>query len=206
MSKSLNAKIVAEIERRETARIKEEMEKEKARNDNTKVTIMSFLNTEFGNCLADFHDFSSYEINDFAANYNHKFRQNAEELGFKFEIKEKDRHSSYDRYVLTIPEFKKGSRRTPAQLMLYKFERELSKKRRERKVQLITECKRIKQEINAGNYKYNINWNGKLINVETDETFNTEFEKDIIKSFFLRYGLVFMPDYKKITLKVKEEK
>lgn len=206
MGKSLNAKIVAEIERREAARIKEETMMERSRNEATKATIMSFLNTEFGNCLADFLDFSSYEINDFAANYNHKFRQNAEELGFKFEIKEKDRHSSYDRYVLTIPEFKKGSRRTPAQLMLYKFERELSKKRRERKVQLIAECKRIKQEINAGNYEYNINWYGKLINLKTEETFETEFEKDIIKNFFLRYGLVFMPDYKKITLKVDEEK
>lgn len=109
MSKSLNAKVITEIERRETARIKEETMMERSRNEATKVTIMSLLDKEFSSYLAEFLDFSSYEINDFAANYNHKFRQNAEELGFKFEIKEKDRHSSYDRYVLTIPELRKAT-------------------------------------------------------------------------------------------------
>lgn len=206
MSKSLNARVMSEINRREKERKIKEMEEEKAKNDKTKETIMSLLKKELEDCLKEFKEFYSYEILDYKADYNYKFQQNAEELGFTFKIKEKVRYSDSYRYILTVPAFEKGKKRTPAQLMLYKFERELSKKKKERKTQLTAECKRVKQEISEGNYTYSIAWrdNAKFITVKSEETFETTFEINIITKFFYKYDLYFNPHSAKMTFKVKE--
>lgn len=206
MSKPLNARVMSEINQREKEKKIKEMEEEKAKNEKTKETIMSLLQKEFEDCLKNFEEFFSYEIKDYQANYNYKFWQNAEELGFAIKIREKIRSSDFDKYVLTVPAFEKGKKRTPAQLMLYKFERELSKKKRERKAQLTAECKRVKQEISDGNYTHSIAWkdNAKFITVKSEETFETAFEENLIKNFFYKYGLYFNPHSKKMTFKVKK--
>lgn len=88
MSKSLNTKIIKEIEQRETARIKEEIEKERDKNDNTKVTIMSFLDTEFSNCLGILLILvEKYIIKNFFLRYGLVFMPDSTKITLKLEEK-----------------------------------------------------------------------------------------------------------------------
>lgn len=205
MSKSLNEKILANINQRETEKIKKAAEAEKAKIDASKASIMDEFVKNLKKCLDNLEDYYSHTIIWYSSVYMpYKFDENAKELGFNLKFVRKVRQSDFDSYVLSIPPFEKGNKRTPAQLKLYKFERELAKKRNERKAELLVECKRIKQEIEAGNFEYSTIY-GKEIYVETKETFNTDFEKDVIYNFFAKYNLRFKKNTSKFTLVVPEK-
>lgn len=205
MSKSLNEKILANINRREKEKIKKAAEAEKAKIDASKASIMNDFVNALQDCLDNFEDYSSHKIVIYGSNYMpYKFEENAKELGFNLEFVRKVMQSDFDSCVLSIPSFEKGNKRTPAQLKLYKFERELAKKRKERKAELLIECKRIKQEIEAENFEYSTIY-GKEIYVETKETFNTDFDKAVIFNFFAKYNLRFKKDTSKFTLVVPEK-
>lgn len=206
MSKSLNAKLVAEINRRETEKIKKAEEAEKTKNDTSKASIMNEFIRILQDCLDNLEDYSSHTIVWYGGYYMpYNFDENSKELGFDIEFVRKVRQSDFDKYVFKVPPFEKGNKRTPAQLKLYKFERYLAKKRKERKAELLVECKRIKQEIEAGNFEYSIIYDEKEIYVETKETFKTNFEKKIIYNFFVKYGLKFNRETSKFTLVVSEK-
>ena len=205
MSKSLNEKILANINRRETEKTKKAEEAEKEKNNTSKASIMNEFAKVLQDCLDNLEDYSSHTIVWYGSYYMpYKFEENAKELGFNFKFVMKVKQSDFDKYIFKVPPFEKGNKRTPAQLKLYKFKQELAKKRHKTKTTLLVECKRIKQEIEAGNFEYSTIY-GKEIYVETKESFKTNFEKDVIYKFFSKYGLRFKKDTSKFTLVVSEK-
>lgn len=204
MSKSLNEKILANINRRETEKTKKAEEAEKAKMVAAQTSIINDFEKSLEKCLDNLEDYSSHTIVWYGGYYMpYKFEENAKELGFNLKFVMKVKQSDFDKYIFKVPPFEKGNKRTPAQLKLYKFKQELAKKRKKRKTELLVECKRIKQEIEAGNFEYSTIY-GKEIYVETKESFKTNFEKDVIYKFFSKYGLRFK-NTSKFTLVVSEK-
>lgn len=158
MSKALHSQVESEIRRREAQRIKEEQEKALRERERCENKIFQLLDEAFAECLRSFSNYSQHTVSASDANYLYHFKSISKKMGFiilencnTYDRLPKDRH-----YVLSIPPFQKGngSKRSPAQKKLLAFERQLEKARKERMAELLSECQRVKKQLEEGNYKY----------------------------------------------------
>ena len=203
MSKSFHQRVEAEIRRRENVRLKEAAEKEKARCEKSKAEIMQEVEREKAKCesskaeimeefeislkinMQNLEDFYGFYVRAYNASY--MFYTNAVELGFTVVHNSQNQST---KYTLTVPAFEKGNKRTPAQLRLLKFERDLAKARKQRKTELLAECNRVKNAINEGNFSYSFA-NNSIISVNSTVNVSNCFEKAVVSSFFYKLKISF---------------
>lgn len=114
-----------------------------------------------------------------------KVVETAKKMGFKVE-------KETTNCKFTVPAFEKGNRRTPAQMILYKYERALAKKRKERKKQLLAECKRVKKAIADDKFRDDYALEAfRKIYVKSKEEVTARYEEEIVYHFFVKLGLYF---------------
>lgn len=179
MSKSLHAKIKAEICRREEEKLRKQMEKEKV----LKEKILQSFECCLDKCLQNFEDYTGHSIGHIT-DYDHVSSDLLKELGFDFVAKTS---------LVSVPPFEKGYRRTPAQLKLFEFEQKLRKARKEKKEELLAECKRVKQCLEEGDFQHFLAYKDlpSRVWVESCQRFSTKFEEDVISTFFAKFQLTF---------------
>lgn len=177
MSKSLHAKIESEICRREQEKLKQELEKQAAIKEN----ILKDFDIFLANQLENLEDYTEHQIKS-----QYVYGDLLRELGFNFHMRD-------NKYFVSVPKFKKGSRRTPAQLKLFKFEQELRQFRQERKREVLDECRKVKCLMETGKYDYFLAYEDipARIWVESFKKFHINYENELIQSFFSRFGLSF---------------
>lgn len=197
MSRSLQSTIKREINERERIKRKEQAEKERAERKKTEDAMWATLDKEFEECLASFRNYKGHTVKNYDINHLYYFREVARDLGFTLNnISE----SGYNGYLMCIPPFEKGGKRTPAQKKLLEFERRLRKAQQDRKSELLAECKRVKGCMEEGNYEHQILHRYgialdpeddatfvRVIIIKSQETAETDFERKVIYNFF--YGL-----------------
>ena len=211
MSRNFNENVKKEIHRRESIREdrriklihREHEETKRLFEENPEKFIMDYFQMELKCCygvLRNFEQFCIY-ISDMCyydpeSNFRKYFVESrkltakvfeaAEKIGFEVEEKRGD-------CKFTVPAFEKGNRRTPAQLMLYKYERALAKKCRERKKQLIAECKRVKKAISDGKFRDTDSTEScRAIYVKSKEDVQQwGYEEKIVRDFFDKLKLDF---------------
>lgn len=187
MSKSLKAKIENEIRRREKEQLEKNQKEDKKRNDVEKERIIEFFENALEECLKKMEPYKEHKVlTDYFSHISI-----AEELGFNVVLKRKERYSEFDYYYFKVPNFEKNTKnkRSVAQLKLYRFEKKLKKAQRERKKELLEECKRIKQEISEGHFQ-DIKCS-KKINITSKIEVNNNFDRNIVYEYFSRFNLYF---------------
>lgn len=177
MSKSLHAQIVEEIQRREKEKLRKELEKQATIKEN----ILKDFDVFLANLLENLEDYTEHQINP-----KYIYSDLLAELGFSFYIRD-------NKYFVSVPSFEKGSRRTPAQLKLFKFEQELRKVRQEKKKEVLAECHKVKHLIEIGEYDHFLAYEDipTRIWVASFKKFNTNYENELIQSFFSKFQLPF---------------
>lgn len=195
MRRSFRENVVKEIYRRESVRCdrrlellykkreEEEMMFEKNADKSPEEVVMDVFKLELKRAYETLSDCEGFELE--AAFMPSNFSKVAKKVGFIVSYEEE-----YCKF--TVPAFKKGNRRTPAQLMLYKYQRELSKKRKERKAQLLAECKRVKQAIADGKFRdTDATETFREIYVKSRERVTAGYEEKVVCNFFAKLKLNF---------------
>lgn len=182
MGKSLRELIKKEISRREEERNREEEERKRKAEAEREAIIWKEFDEALADFLRNFKDYSAHHM----WNMSEKDERTAKRLGFTTERILGDTE-------LTVPEFEKGNKRTPAQLKLFKFRKELNKARSERRKVLLEECTKVKLQMEEKNFTdaqplYN---DSKIIYVESKESTETVFEKEVVLKFFKKYKLAY---------------
>lgn len=177
MSKSLYAKIESEISRREQEKLKQELERQAAIKEN----ILKDFDVFLANQLKNLEDYTEHQINS-----QYIYGDLLKELGFNFHMRD-------SKCFVSVPKSKKGTRRTPAQLKLFKFEQELRQFRQERRREVLDECRRVKSLMETGKYDYFLAYEDipTRIWVESFKKFHTNYENELIQSFFSKFRLSF---------------
>ena len=193
MSRTLHQKVEAEIRRREQERLKKEKQEEKEKRERTKEFILDAFREILDKQLEKLETYNGHKIESYKANY-YCFKEIAEELGFIVEYEYKVRHDDFDKYVFSVPEFQKGTRRTPAQMELFKFEQRLAKARKEKKSEILAECKKVKQLIEEGQYVDKPAGCGafRRIIVKSELKLQNAYEKRGVENFFFRLKFFFL--------------
>lgn len=194
MSRTFYQKVTAEIQQRKKEQLKKEAEEKKAKNEEAKEEIFKALDDVLEAQLQKLEDYYGVlRIKDYNANNIYNFEENAKELGFQVDFEQKVRSSDFNSYCLSVPAFEKGNKRTPAQLRIYKFKQALSTARKERQMQLLIECKRVKQVMEDNTFECRLanQYRSTMILVPSDIKVETEFEKSVVKKFFDKLKLRF---------------
>lgn len=195
MSRTFYQKVTAEIQRRKKEQLKKEAEEKKAKNEEARGEILKVLDEVIEANLQILEDYDGDLIfRDYNANNIYNFEENAKELGFQVDFEPKVRSSDFNSYCLSVPAFEKGNKRTPAQLRIYKFKQALSTARNERQMQLLTECKRVKQVIEENVFEYRSanKLNPARIFVPSEVKVKNTYEKYVVKDFFSKLKLHFI--------------
>lgn len=177
MSKSLYAKIESEISRREQEKLKQELERQAAIKEN----ILKDFDTFLASQLKNLGDYTEHQIKS-----PYIYGDLLKELGFSFHMRD-------NKYFVSVPKFQKGSCRTPAQLKLFQFEQKLRQLRKERKREVLDECRKVKHLIEIGEYDHFLAYEDlpTRIWVESFKKFHTNYENELIQSFFSKFRLSF---------------
>lgn len=193
MSKSLRDTILCEIDRREALENEEKQQKKRQEEERAKEVIMGSLQDTLKKCLEELKDYDGHKVLDSDLKGFNYIKIIMEQLGFKVESR-----SAYDErdtlYYLRIPYFvkRKGNKPTEAQRLLYEFEQELKKVRKERKKELLVECKLIKEKMRKGEYNSFLGAKGhRFICVSSEMEIRNDYEKNIVYKFFYNFGISF---------------
>lgn len=191
MSRTFKESVREEIYRREGLRQdrklklhrREREEEKKMFKENPEKFIMDCFQEKLKWCYEYSSNFEKFDIE--IPEMFFKLVKTGKKIGFKVENDE-----GYCKF--TVPAFEKGNRRTPAQMVLYKYERALAKKRKERKKQLLAECKKVKKAIADGKFRDEESIeNFRDIYAQSKEGVYGEYEEKIVYNFFDKIGLKF---------------
>lgn len=191
MSRSLHQKVEAEVRRREQERLKKEKETVEKLREQTKDYIFVTFREALEVRLQKLETYQQHTVKTDDVKWYYHFKEIAEELGFVVEYELWKRPLDFDKYIFSVPAFQKGSRRTRAQLELFKFEQRLAKARREKKSEILAECKRVKQLIDEGQYDNKPTGQGaiRMIILKSELKLQNAYEKEVVENFFSRFKL-----------------
>lgn len=170
MSKSVRSTIV-----------NKEKARRKTKEAETNEYILKNYNNELERKLANLEDYSGQEI----CFYNQTLYdvQLLTRLGFEY----KYNGGIYGevRFLIRVPPMTKGKVRTVAQKLLFKFEKQLKKARRERKKELKGMCKEVEEKIKRKEFSCESIEDDGLIKVKANQSLKYYGDKDFISSYFL---------------------
>ncbi len=186
MSKSLCQKILSEVEKRQREQKAE-----------IKQLILSELTNKLNENLETMTKFDPIFVilmqRSIFSEYPDLTKIVATELGFTPEMID-----PFGTFKFTIPNHKKGNKRTLAQLKLYRFNLELSKRKKEARSSLLEFCTHLKRCLEEGSFEYSKSADNSkiIINIKSDEPSKsnnlTEFEISVITDFFKKFNINFV--------------
>lgn len=203
MSKEFYENILKEIDRREKEKAEygrweeekrksKEKRKEELKIKKIKRIIFDSFDSHLKELLKELRDYNGHHmINKSELPYNDfLIRRSVYELGFSIDIW----HSTNEEYYLQII---LGNANTPAQKHLLNFRNRLRLNQDVKERKVLCECYIIRKFIEEGKFEYAILGEANalksaVITVNGLEQIDTEFEREIVRKYFDKYGLKFI--------------